>query len=730
VIPGEGVFILSDRRHTLLQGPALDVVVPLIDGVRSADEIVDLALTRISAAEAYHALALLDEQGLLEEADAAIPPGEAALWALQGLTSGDVRTRVHGRAVRVSALGGLPTGPLQGALAEVGFVVEEPASLDIVLADDYLRPELATYNQLSIRTGTPWMLVRPVGGQLWVGPLFVPARTACWACLAERLRLNRSVESYVRGRLGRDHLPISRAAAPPTTRIAADVAALEAARFFALDSGTTVEGRLVSLDIVTWTVTTHVVVRLPHCPACGHPTAAADDPTPPRLSEDAGAAPAPGLPGRAPLVRFAHHLSPITGLVNQLVRCSVTDALHVYVAGENAAIRHDSVDVLAQSVRSRCVGKGTTEAEASTGAFCEALERYSGIFQGREPRRRGTFRALAPAAVHPNACMGFSERQYRNRDWWNGRGSRFNVVPLPFDENRELEWTPVWSVTHAHWRYLPTAYCYFGYQAAPGDRSTVACSNGNAAGTSLADALVRGFLELVERDAVAIWWYNRLRRPALDLNTLADPYVARLLEFLDDRGRDVWLLDLTTDLEVPAFAAVTRRRHQPEEQILMGFGAHLDGRTAALRALTELSQMLACVYDDHGRDVPASIAIDDPETLDWLRTATVEAHPYLTPDPAAASRSLPGGPSNSRAWPVSEAIDRCRASVERLGMEVLVLDQTRPDVGLPVAKVFVPGLRHYFARFGPGRLYDVPVTLGWRAAPLPETELNPIPMFA
>ena len=60
---------------------------------------------------------------------------------------------------------------------------------------------------------------------------------------------------------------------------------------------------------------------------------------------------------------------------------------------------------------------------------------------------------------------------------------------------------------------------------------------------------------------------------------------------------------------------------------------------------------------------------------------------------------------------------------------MLVLDQTRADVGLPVVKVIVPGLRHFWARYAPGRLYDVPVQLGWLDQPLRETEFNPIPMF-
>ena len=66
----------------------------------------------------------------------------------------------------------------------------------------------------------------------------------------------------------------------------------------------------------------------------------------------------------------------------------------------------------------------------------------------------------------------------------------------------------------------------------------------------------------------------------------------------------------------------------------------------------------------------------------------------------------------------------------RHGMELLVLDQTLPDVGLPVVKVMVPGLRHYWARFAPGRLYDVPVRLGLREQPVTYEDLNPVPIFA
>jgi ribosomal protein S12 methylthiotransferase accessory factor len=62
-------------------------------------------------------------------------------------------------------------------------------------------------------------------------------------------------------------------------------------------------------------------------------------------------------------------------------------------------------------------------------------------------------------------------------------------------------------------------------------------------------------------------------------------------------------------------------------------------------------------------------------------------------------------------------------------MEILVLDQTRPDIDLPVVKVIVPGMRHFWARFAPGRLFDVPVRMGRQSTPTQYADLNPYPMF-
>ncbi|HEV3194455.1 MAG TPA: YcaO-like family protein, partial [Polyangiaceae bacterium] len=74
-------------------------------------------------------------------------------------------------------------------------------------------------------------------------------------------------------------------------------------------------------------------------------------------------------------------------------------------------------------------------------------------------------------------------------------------------------------------------------------------------------------------------------------------------------------------------------------------------------------------------------------------------------------------------------IEGCRRRLEDAALELIVVDKTRPDIGLSVVQVVVPGLRHFWPRFGPGRLYEVPARLGWLPEPLAERELNQVPLF-
>jgi ribosomal protein S12 methylthiotransferase accessory factor len=512
--------------------------------------------------------------------------------------------------------------------------------------------------------------------------------------------------------------------------MALSIVATETAKWIACGQDTVRENSLMTLDVMTLKTQEHRLVRRPQCSCCGVPRDAAR-PTVPvvirsRKKQFTGDGGHRIATPEQTITQYDHHVSPITGAVPALSRI-VTDAapsVHVYAAGHNLAVWPDIQYPLRDGFRSRSAGKGLTDAQAKASGLCEALERYSGCFHGDEPRETTSYSRLAPRAIHPNACMLFSEGQYRHRDEWNARGSRFQTIPKPFDDEAEIEWTPVWSLTNREPRYVPTSYLYYGYPLRQDAFFCWADSNGNAAGNALEEAILQGFLELVERDSVAIWWYNRVRRPSVDLDGFDDPYIQQLRHQYRQLNRDVWVLNLTTDLAIPAFAAISRRRDEPLEQIILGFGAHLDPRIGISRALSELNQSAAFV---HGAGASLESAHADADAHDWLTTATLASQMYLAPDDGMPLT----GADWAKNWSddLCEDVARCQQLVERHGMEMLVLDQTRPDIELPVTKVIVPGLRHFWARFAPGRLYDVPVKLGWLEQPLTEDQLNPIPVF-
>jgi ribosomal protein S12 methylthiotransferase accessory factor len=120
--------------------------------------------------------------------------------------------------------------------------------------------------------------------------------------------------------------------------------------------------------------------------------------------------------------------------------------------------------------------------------------------------------------------------------------------------------------------------------------------------------------------------------------------------------------------------------------------------------------------------------IEDVEFLRWLKTSKIANQLYLVPDESASARTASG---YAMRWTddLKDDVLLCQELTAQHGMEMLVLDQTRPDIGLSVVKVVVPGLRHFWPRFARGRLYEIPAALGWVPEPVAEDGLNPISMF-
>ena len=189
----------------------------------------------------------------------------------------------------------------------------------------------------------------------------------------------------------------------------------------------------------------------------------------------------------------------------------------------------------------------------------------------------------------------------------------------------------------------------------------------------------------------------------------------------------MWVLDVTSDLNIPTFVAISRRNDQEVEAIMFGFGAHLNPQIAILGALTELNLQLPVLHSIMSENDDRALSVDS-RVISWWKTAKLESHSYLAPDAAALPRMREDYPRHTSEDFYTDVMT-CVRKAEEKGLETLVLDQTRPDIGLIVVKVLVPGLRHFWPRFGPGRLYDVSVQMGWLTEPLTENQLNSQPIY-
>ncbi|MEU9360187.1 TOMM precursor leader peptide-binding protein [Streptomyces sp. NPDC048301] len=718
VVPGEATYIVSERGITAFDDARVAVVAPLLDGTRDLRSLIADAAPHCSPRDVALVVGRLNEADLLLT-DPVPAPGPAAsaaaaYWELAGAPG-----PLPLSSVRVVALGGADAATAAQVCADSGLLLAEdgrPAHLTLVLCDNYLDPALEAIEAEHRATGTPWLLAKPHGTTPWIGPLFRPGDRdgPCWYCLSHRLAGHRGAEAHLSRALGRPvaHPP---AETPASLRLGHQLAVAECVKWLGGHRSSGQDG-VLTFDTLTLSTRSHPLRARPQCPRCGDPGLVARQVHGPVTVTSRPKADLTGSGHRSATARhtlraYEHLISPLTGVVKAVQRDGRGPAgLNSYRSGTNHARGPRGLTGPASQLRSESGGKGMTELDARVGALCESLERHSGTYQGDEPTLRASWREVADRAVHPGTCQLYDPRQ---------------GGPV-FDEDAPVDWTPVWSLTRGEHRLMPTALLYFDAPRSPGLGPVQADSNGNAGGSSLEDAIVQGLLELVERDAVALWWYNRTRHAAVDLDAFDEPWTGRMRDLHASLGRELWVLDVTSDFGIPVFAAVTRRADKPAEDILFGFGAHFDPKIALCRAIAEANQLMPAVAEV--RADGTGYGCRDERLLDWWRTATTAGHPYLLPDPALAPR-VPADFGYVPRADLRDDIESVKAAVAERGMELLVLDQTRPDIGLPVVKVVVPGMRHFWDRFAPGRLFDVPVQLGRLDAPTAYQDLNPVTMF-
>ncbi|WP_407520159.1 YcaO-like family protein [Methylobacterium oryzisoli] len=225
----------------------------------------------------------------------------------------------------------------------------------------------------------------------------------------------------------------------------------------------------------------------------------------------------------------------------------------------------------------------------------------------------------------------------------------------------------------------------------PGMGAFLHSTNGLASGNTLAEAVLHGLCECIERDAVALWWQAGAARQAatrLDLAPIAHPAVRDLLDRLRQAGVSPAVWEATSDVGVATVRAVLSDDAADAETRPMpgsgGAGCHPDRVVALCRALTEAAQSrltaIAGARDDLGRTQYG-------ETQSAQALGTVRALAG-----AAGSRPFAAVPTHE-AGSVENDLAYVVGCLARAGLDrVLVVDLSRNGLPVRVARVIVPGL--------------------------------------
>jgi len=301
-------------------------------------------------------------------------------------------------------------------------------------------------------------------------------------------------------------------------------------------------------------------------------------------------------------------------------------------------------------------GAGTSIEDALVSCLGETAERLSPVERPGDVTVTAPWRTVrdrvAPAAAPIVAeLFGGSAGPGEPLDWLDARDLSGAAYLLPAD----------WCLRRPH----------YGALAIPGATPSTGC----AAGPTREAAASAALLELVERDAAALWWIGGRPGRAMPPD---DPALATLpILRADAIDRQTRLLDITTDLGIPAVAAVSF--DADGRDFAAGLAARPGAGAAATAAIVELCQMevglqLARLRQRQLGD--AALTADDRRHLQRAAGITADDPRFRTAEAAA-----PSGPVDVGAV-LAEA-----------GVNAYLVDLTRPDLAIPVVKAVAPRLQ-------------------------------------
>jgi ribosomal protein S12 methylthiotransferase accessory factor YcaO len=327
-------------------------------------------------------------------------------------------------------------------------------------------------------------------------------------------------------------------------------------------------------------------------------------------------------------------------------------------------------------------GKGASKSQARASAMMEGIERYSGEFCPQAPIV-SSYQGLArnAPAVNPDELI---------------------VPRVPnYDPSLPIEWVLGFDLIGRVPTFVPLNSVVCPYTPRQGTALFCTSSNGLASGNTLDEALCQALCEVNERDAVALHdAKTRLKAQvraliaemgipepgdlSSDGSALIDPATLplsarRVHGRLVAGGLAVYLRNVTSETGIATFSCmIAEKLGAAYHRAHAGYGCHPDARVAAVRALTEAAtSRIACIQG--GRE-------DLPEVV---KDASFVANPDVVfgGGPTVPMTEVPSIELST----VEEDVDWIVERFHEAGFtQVVAVDLTRPELGVPVVRVVIP----------------------------------------
>jgi thiazole/oxazole-forming peptide maturase SagD family component len=270
--------------------------------------------------------------------------------------------------------------------------------------------------------------------------------------------------------------------------------------------------------------------------------------------------------------------------------------------------------------------------------------------------------------------------------------------------DRDIDWVKAIDGSTGEAALLPADLCLRRPPARRAFEPVGALSSGAAAGPDFESAARRAVLELCERNAAAMWWLGGRNPKRFPLDHPATKSSAGLIERLRQgvTARRTTLLDISDDNDVPVVAAVSV--DHSGRGMACGLAARLSASDAAEAAILEMCQMeMAAPVAEAKRAERGDAALNEADRR-HLRRAEFAATMCERLHPWDMSSHLSTGPAPD------SGLRGLTSHLRAQGIRLFLLDHTRQDIGVAVARAVSPDLQPFSTAVSTARfaeaLYD------------------------